>query len=170
MWVRGSGLGADGCHRGAVRCLVAWTQSGARTVSPGSHQRTAVSLPTNSAREQQSDRNQMTDVGTESWDCWAGSRTVWTPFVRRGRGGFGSEPKETVSSSLGPSVDFRICHRGTRSGPSLTRLGRGDLLVMDCLAQSEHEQSTSSDPGPGSILHTGGFPRTPRPAGRSTFH
>ena len=38
-----------------------------------------------------------------------------------------------------------IAGRGARSGPSLTRLGRGDLLVMDCLAQSEHEQSTSSD-------------------------
>ena len=91
VWVRGpGGLGADGCHRGAFRCLVDWTQSGARAVSPGSHQGTAVSLPTNTAREQQSDRNPMTPVGTESWDCWAGSRTVWTPFVRRGRGGFGS--------------------------------------------------------------------------------
>ena len=91
-------------------------------------------------------------VGPQSNDsCWNRvmgllSRVAHrlTPFARRGRGGFGSEPKEIVSSRLG-SVDFRVCHRGARSGPSLTRLGRGDLLVMDCLALSEHEHSTSSD-------------------------
>ena len=86
-----------------------------------SHTKARLSLPADSAWEQQSDRNRMTPVG-ESWDCWAGSRTVWTSFVRRGRGGFGSEAKEIVSSSLGSSVDFRVCHRGARSGPSLTRL------------------------------------------------
>ena len=108
VWVL-TGVTGDG------RCLVAWTQSGARAVSLGSHQGTAVSVPTNTAREHQSDRIQMTPVETEVWDCWAGSRTVWTPFVRRGRGSFGSEPKEIVSSSLGSSVDFRVCHRGARS-------------------------------------------------------
>ena len=118
-----------GVTGGAFGCLVDWTQSGARAVSPGSHQGTAVSLPTNTAREQQSDSNPMTPVGTESWDCWAASRTVWTPFVRRRRGGFGSfrasDPPWTSGSV--------IAGLGARSGPSLTRLGRGDLLVMDCL-------------------------------------
>ena len=66
--------------------------------------------------------------------------------MRRGKVGCGSEAKKIVSWSLGSSVDFRVCYREARSGPSLTRLGRGDFLVMDCLAQSEHEQSTSSDP------------------------
>ena len=90
VWVRGpGGLGADGCHRGAFRCLVDWTQSGARAVSPGSHQGTAVSLPTNTAREQQSDRNPMTPVGTESFghlSCAEGevASGVFEPRILRG--------------------------------------------------------------------------------------
>ena len=47
--------------------------------------------------------------------------------------------------SLGSSVDFRVCRRGRRNAPSLIGLDHGDLLVMDGLAQSEYEHSTSSE-------------------------
>ena len=60
------------------------------------------------------------------------------------------DPKVIVSLSLGSSVDFRWCRRGRRNAPSLMRLEHGDLLVMDGLAQSEYEHSTSSElQGPG---------------------
>ena len=55
------------------------------------------------------------------------------------------DPKVIVSISLGSSVDFRVCRRGRRNAPSSIRLDRGDLLVMDGLAQSEYERSTSSE-------------------------
>ena len=48
-----------------------WRTHSVAWVTPG----TAVSLPSNTAREPQSDRNQMTPVGTESWDCWAARPT-----------------------------------------------------------------------------------------------
>ena len=55
------------------------------------------------------------------------------------------DPKVIVSMSLGSSVDFRVCRRGRRKAPSSIRLDHGDLLVMDGLAQSEYEHSTSSE-------------------------
>ena len=55
------------------------------------------------------------------------------------------DPKVIVSMSLGSSVDFRVCSRGRRNAPSSIGLDRGDLLVMDGLAQSEYEHSTSSE-------------------------
>ena len=45
--------------------------------------------------------------------------------------------------SPGSSVDFRVCRRGKRNAPSSIRLDHGVLLVMDGLAQSEDEHSTS---------------------------
>ena len=56
-----------------------------------------------------------------------------------------SDPKVIVSKSLGSSVDFRVRSRGRRNAPSSIRLDHGDLLVMDGLAQSEYELSTSSE-------------------------
>ena len=56
-----------------------------------------------------------------------------------------SDPKVIVSMSLGSSVDFRVRSRGRRNAPSSIRLDHGDLLVMDGLAQSEYEHSTSSE-------------------------
>ena len=38
-----------------------------------------------------------------------------------------------------------MCRRGRRNAPSLNGLDHGDLLVMDGLAKSEYEHSTSSE-------------------------
>ena len=75
-----------------------------------------------------------------------------------------SDPKVIVSMSLGSSVDFRVCRRGRRNAPSSIRLDHGDLLVMDGLAQSEYEHSTSSELQGLRVNLTGGYHSTPRPA------
>ena len=56
-----------------------------------------------------------------------------------------SDPTVMVSLGLGSSVDFRVRSRGRRNAPSSIWLDHGDLLVMDRLAQSEYEHSTSSE-------------------------
>ena len=113
----------------------------------------------------------MTPFGMELWDCGAGSRPFLTPWCSLRElptgvnlnwyAGWGSsipwhsdneplfgdqsDPKVIVSMSLGSSVGFRVCRRGRRNAPSSIKLDHGDLLVMDELAQSEYEHSTSSE-------------------------
>ena len=55
-----------------------------------------------------------------------------------------NQPKPIVSMSKGNSVEFKMSHRAPGAAPSSIRLDHGDLLVMDGLAQSEHEHCTAS--------------------------
>ena len=53
-------------------------------------------------------------------------------------------PELIVSLSLGNSVEFMVRRRASGNVPSSIRLGHGDVLVMDGLAQSEYEHCTAS--------------------------
>ena len=54
-----------------------------------------------------------------------------------------NQPKLVVSVCLGHSVEFQV-RRAPRGVPPPIRLGHGDILVMDGLAQSEYEHRTVS--------------------------
>ena len=53
------------------------------------------------------------------------------------------DPKVTACTSLGSSVDLRVCRCGRRNPPSSIWLDHGDLLVTGGPALSEYEHSSS---------------------------
>ena len=53
-----------------------------------------------------------------------------------------NSPELIVSVSLGNSVELKLRRRAPGVVPSSIRLDRGDLLVMDGLAQSEYVHCT----------------------------
>ena len=137
---------------------------------PGLRQGTTVCVHTSMDMEHQSDHKLITPSGMGLFVCGAGSHPSCHPVVQDGtcqRGvnlnqypGPGSHirwhsdsdplfkpqnfPELNVSLSLGNSVEFMVRRRASGDVPSSIRLGHGDVLVMDGLAQSEYEHCTAS--------------------------
>ena len=155
------------------RLRVEWTKRGTYETA-WSRQGTNVCFHTSMNVEQPSDHKLMTPSGMGLLVCGAGSHPFLSLWCTRGDmptgvnlnryAGPGScirwhseneslfgpqnQPKLIVSMSLSRSVQFQV-RRPPGGVPSPIQLDRGDLLVMDGLAQTEYEHRTVSGlPGP----------------------
>ena len=135
---------------------------------PGPHQGTTVCAHKHMGMKQLPQANP--SVFTETVTLWSRVPSILTPWCAERRSAYGnlnwyagegscipwhcdyerlfghpSEPKDTVSMSLGHSVLFKLRRRTLENSPSEIWLDHGDLLVMDGLTQSEYGHSTASE-------------------------